>query len=171
MLTRIRERFPDLAFSVSYTTRPRRGFERDGIDYCFVGKETFEKMVQDGEFVEWAEVHGECYGTPRAPLERMASSGQDVLLDIDVQGGMAIKGAFPDAVTVFLLPPSLDELRVRLASRGTESEEQMKLRLENARREISFKQHYEYNIVNDKLERACEELAALIISKRSGGVS
>ncbi|MFA4874491.1 MAG: guanylate kinase [bacterium] len=169
VLARIRERFPDIAFSVSCTTRPCRGSERDGVDYHFVDRETFEDMVKRGEFVEWAEVHGEFYGTPRTLLEQMTARGQDVLLDIDVQGGMAIKGAFPDAVTIFLVPPSLEELKSRLANRGTESDDQVKLRLENARREMSYRQNYDYSIVNDRVERACDELAALIGRMRGGG--
>ena len=158
----LRARFPELGFSVSCTTRPRREGERDGVHYRFIDRVDFERMVAAGEFAEWAEVHGRLYGTPRAPLERMLLEGRDVLLDIDVQGGMAIKRAFPDAVAIFLIPPNMEELERRLTSRGTDSPEQVALRLENARHEMMFKDRYDRTVVNDAVGRAVEELARIV---------
>jgi guanylate kinase len=171
VVARVRERVPGLEFSVSCTTRARRGAERDGVEYRFIGRGDFERMIGAGEFVEWAEVHGELYGTPRGPIEAAIAGGKDVLLDIDVQGGMAIKRIFPDAVTVFILPPGGGELEARLRGRGTESPEQIRLRLENARRELGFASRYDHRIVNDDVERAAAELAALIEGIRAGKTS
>ncbi len=162
VLARLKELRPDMWFSVSATTRPQRKGEVDGREYLFVDRSTFQQMIDDGAFVEWAEVHGERYGTPRAKLESMLAAGDDVLLDIDVQGGMAIKGAFPDAITVFLLPPNMAELERRLSGRATDSPEQIALRLSNAQRELAFKDRYDRTIVNDRIEQAADELIALV---------
>jgi len=162
VLAEVRRKLPDFDFSVSCTTRSPRGDERDGREYRFIDEKVFRGMIEGGEFVEWAEVHGNLYGTPRAPIEEAIEKGRDVLLDIDVQGGMAIKRAFPEAVTIFLLPPDYEELRRRLSGRGTDSSEQIKLRLENARKEMDFKDKYDQCIVNDEVERASGELVELI---------
>ena len=162
VLAEVRRRHPDLHFSVSYTTRPARSDEKEGREYHFVDKKTFEGMIGDGAFVEWARVHDNLYGTPRAPIERALAGGQDMLLDIDVQGGMAIKKAFPEALTVFLLPPDWAELERRLSGRGTDSGDQIKLRLENARKEMDFKDKYDRCITNDSVEKAASELVDLI---------
>ncbi|MFH1830779.1 MAG: guanylate kinase [Pseudomonadota bacterium] len=162
VLSCVRKQLIDFDFSVSYTTRKSRDDERDGKHYHFVDCDEFKDLIKKGGFVEWAQVHGNLYGTPRGPIEDAISSGRNMLLDIDVQGGMAIKRAFPDAVTIFLLPPSIQELGARLSGRGTDSPEQIKLRLENARREIKFKDKYDHCIVNDDIERASTELADLI---------
>lgn len=162
VLAEVRRRLPDFEFSVSCTTRPPRGDERDGREYHFIEEKVFRNMIDEGGFVEWAEVHGNLYGTPRAPIEEAIGRGRDVLLDIDVQGGMAIKRAFPEAVTIFLLPPDYEELKRRLSGRGTDSDEQIKLRLENARKEMDFKEKYDECIVNDEVERASGELVDLI---------
>jgi guanylate kinase len=157
-------RFPHLAYSVSCTTRSPRVAEHQGVDYHFVDRDTFMSMRQDGEFVEWAEVHGELYGTPRQPLKEAVERGLDIVLDIDVQGGLAIKDAFPEAVTIFLLPPSFEVLKERLAGRGTDSPEQIRIRLENARNELSYKDRYDHHIINDEVSKALDELAKLIHS-------
>ncbi len=165
VLAEVRRRLPDFEFSVSYTTRPARAEEKDGREYRFVDRKTFEEMVGRDAFVEWASVHGNFYGTPRGPIEKALGQGRDVLLDIDVQGGMAIKRAFPEAVTIFLLPPDFEELRRRLSGRGTEGEEQIRIRLENARKEMDFKDKYDRCVVNDSVGRAAGELVKLM----SGG--
>ena len=165
VVAKLRERFPDLGFSISCTTRPRREGEEEGVHYRFIDRGLFERMAAEGEFAEWAEVHGRLYGTPRLPLERMLSEGQDVLLDIDVQGGMAIKRAFPEAVAIFIVPPGMEELERRLTSRGTDSPEQVALRLDNARNEMKFKDRYDRVVVNDTVERAVDELSAIIVGK------
>jgi guanylate kinase len=162
VLRELRERCPELAFSISYTTRPRRGSERDGVEYHFVDVTPFRSMIVQGEFIEWAEVHGHFYGTARKNLEDLLQAGRDVLLDIDVQGGSAIKQAFPDATTIFLLPPSLEVLKERLAGRGTESPEELRIRLANARRELAFQDRYDHRVVNDRLEEACGAIEHII---------
>ncbi len=164
VLAEVRRRLPEFEFSVSCTTRRPRGDEVDGREYHFIERSAFEAMIASGAFAEWAEVHGNLYGTPKAPIEEAISSGRSVLLDIDVQGGMAMKRAFPEAVTVFLLPPDFEELRRRLSGRGTDSAEQVKLRLENARKELEFKDKYDKCIVNDSVEVAAEKLICLIES-------
>lgn len=162
VLSHVRRHLADFDFSVSYTTRKLRGDERDGIDYHFIDRDEFMRLIAEGAFVEWAEVHGNLYGTPIEPIQKAIKSGRNMLFDIDVQGGMAIKKAFPDAVTIFLLPPSVEDLKARLSGRGTDSSDQIKLRLENAREEMKFKDKYDYCIVNDEVERASDELACLI---------
>ncbi|MBN1283142.1 MAG: guanylate kinase [Proteobacteria bacterium] len=162
----VRRRIGNLEFSVSCTTRPIRAGESEGVHYRFVDESVFRAMIDRGEFLEWAEVHGELYGTPRLPIEGAIAAGRDVLLDIDVQGGMAIKRSFPEAVTVFLLPPSMGELKSRLGGRATDSPEQIRVRLANAEREMGFAERYDRRVVNDEVERACGELCALIEASR-----
>ncbi len=154
----LRKRNPDIGVSVSHTTRPPRGAERDGVEYYFVSEQFFERMVAAGEFLEWANVFGKRYGSSRAEVERLLSAGKDVLFDIDVQGGRQIKSARPDALLVFLLPPSLEELQRRLRGRGTESEEQIRVRLRTAAEELRAGRDYDFHVVNDDLERAIAEV-------------
>ena len=168
VLSCVRERLGDVEFSVSYTTRGIRGDESDGVEYHFVGRAGFEAMIKAGDFLEWAQVHGELYGTPRAPIEEATGAGRDVLMDIDVQGGMSIEDEFPEAVTVFLLPPGTRELKQRLSGRATDSPEQIQLRLANASREMAFADRYDHRIINDRIERACDELCGLIRGMREG---
>lgn len=156
------KRIPDLVYSVSFTTRPPRAGEHEGRDYRFVDVTTFKKLINEDFFAEWAEVHGAFYGTPRLDIEDAVRSGKNVVLDIDVQGGMALKKRYPKAVTIFLAPPSFEELKERLAGRKTDSCAVVARRLKNATREMSFKDRYEYCIVNDDLKRACDEIAAII---------
>ena len=127
---RLMEETPGVAFSVSHTTRAPRKGEVDGVDYHFVSKEQFMHMVEQEEFLEWAEVHGNCYGTSRSAVTAMLENGQDVLLDIDVQGAMQVRDVFPESVLIFILPPSLQVLERRLRNRGTDTEETIRLRLE-----------------------------------------
>ncbi len=158
----VRKRFPELGFSISYTTRPMRGEERDGVEYHFVDRETFERMIAESKFAEWAEVHGNYYATSKEQLEDSMREGRDLILDIDVQGGIAIKESIDEAITVFLLPPSMEVLRERLLKRATDSREQVELRLANAKEELEYQDRYDYRIVNDEVERAVEELSELI---------
>lgn len=156
-------RYPrDLVYSVSATTRPRREHEVEGRDYFFLGREEFQRRVDAGEFVEHAEVHGELYGTLKSQTEAVLRSGRNVLLDIDVQGGRSVRRIYPDGVYIFVLPPSLADLEERLRARGTDSEERIKLRLENARREIEIAREYDYAVVNDDLEDATRKVLAII---------
>lgn len=159
-------RFPEMALSVSYTTRLRRAGEANGRDYRFVTAGRFSVMRSRAAFAEWAGVHGYLYGTPRAPLERAIRSGRDMLLDIDVQGARTIKRQYPSAVSIFVLPPSWRELEKRLALRGTDRKETIRKRLANARREIRAILRYDYFVVNRELRVALESLQAVVLAER-----
>jgi guanylate kinase len=152
--------------SVSYTSRaPRRG-EEHGKHYHFVARTEFEAMVERDEFLEWAEVHGNRYGTARASVQQMLASGVDVILTLDVQGAAITRQLFPEAVTVFILPPSYEALLNRLQVRDGGNTESLDLRLRNAEGELMQYQFYDYLIVNDELERAVQEFAAIIVAER-----
>ena len=157
---------PGAIFSVSYTTRPPRGAERDGADYHFVDEAVFECMVREGRFLEHAEVHGNRYGTPRSVVEEAQARGVLALFDIDVQGGESIRQQFPEAVRVLVLPPSMRALEDRLRSRKTDDDETIRRRLDAARREIERARSYEYWVVNDDLERASADLEAIVRAER-----
>src|SRR6185437_5146310 len=139
---------------------PRRG-EKDGIDYFFITEAAFDAMRERGQLVEWANVHGQYYGTPREFLERMRRGGKDILLDIDVQGAMSVKRHFPDAVLIFVTTPTFADLEKRLRSRRSESEEQIRRRLSDARRELAFLPYYDYQVVNRNVPRALAQLDAV----------
>ncbi len=167
LLKRVMADLPGLVFSVSHTTRtPRRG-ERNGHDYFFVSRNEFSAIrdTQPSGFLEWAEVHGNLYGTSRVEVERRQTSGLDVILDIDVQGAAQVR-ATADPVTIFIAPPSLEELARRLRGRGTEDEDTVTLRLAGAQREMQAAGEYEYVIINDDLDEAVESLRCVIISER-----
>jgi len=167
ILKKVMAVLPGLVFSVSHTTRPSRPGEVAGRDYHFVSREGFQ-AIREGTppgFLEWAEVHGNLYGTGRAEVERQLQAGQDVILDIDVQGALQVqKAAAP--VLIFIAPPSLTELESRLRRRGTESEDTIRLRLENARKELKFTDRYDYLIINDRLEEAIDSLRSIIVAER-----
>jgi len=156
------QQFRDMLYSISYTTRKPRAEEQDGVDYHFVSKQDFKKGIKKSRWAEWAEVYGNYYGTSAEFIEKSLSSGCDILLDIDVQGTIQILKHHPDSVTIFVLPPSMDALRQRLEMRGTESETVLKLRLENAKKEMVHKNLYRHVIVNDQLLSAIEELISII---------
>jgi guanylate kinase len=156
-------RYPsDLVYSVSATTRARRPHEAEGRDYFYLSRDEFRRRIDADEFVEWAEVHGEWYGTLRNQTDRVLQSGRNVLLDIDVQGGRSVRKIYKDGVFIFVLPPSLADLEGRLRARGTDSEDRIRLRLENARREVALVREYDYAVVNDDLEAATRKVAAII---------
>ncbi len=155
------ERFDRFVFSVSATTRPPRESERDGVDYRFVSEEEFERMRVEGELIEWAEVHGYAYGTPRSALDA-AGSGAHVVLDIDVQGAAQIRELVPNAVLIFLLPPSGSVLLARLRGRGTEATEVVIRRLKGSRGELHRARDFDHVVVNDDLERAIREVVAIV---------
>ena len=163
----LRKHYPDIELSVSYTTRAQRTGEIEGRDYRFVSPRRFEGLKHAGAFAEWARVHGHFYGTPKKPLARCISSGRDILLDIDVQGARQIKRTFPEAVSIFLLPPSLRELERRLAARGTDGKEIIRRRLANARGEIRERIHYDYYVVNRRVETAVYTLCGIIEAERA----
>ena len=161
------DRFSDLVYSVSYTTRSPRSGEQNGVDYHFIVKEEFEKGIASGQWAEWAEVHDHYYGTSADFLDGELSLGRDILLDIDIQGTRQILQRFPDAVTIFIVPPSLETLKSRLQSRGTDSPEVIAVRLKNAREEMAQKDLYRHIITNDRLTDAVAELIAIFEKYRS----
>lgn len=158
---RLCHEFPAFGYSVSCTTRPMRQGEAEGVDYFFVSREEFEKMRASGQFAEWAEVHGNLYGTPIAPVRTMLKSGIDVLFDIDVQGAAQLKSTLPEATFAFILPPCMAELESRLAKRAANTQENMALRLKNAIAEMREAYWYDVIIVNDDIEEAFANLAAV----------
>jgi guanylate kinase len=156
----------DVVFSVSGTTRSRREGEVHGEDYWFYDNQEFRRLIEAGEFVEHAEVHGELYGTPRTPMERWLAEGKVVLLDVDVQGGAALRAAYPDGVFVFVYPPSLATLRERLLGRDSDSREVIHRRLEDAPGEMACFKDYDYILVNDDLATAQASLVAIVEAER-----
>ena len=164
--TGVRERFTELAYSISYTTRAPRQGESEGRDYHFVSLETFLAMKEEGAFVECAQVHGNYYGTSRAQLEKHLNDRRDLLLEIDVQGARQVKEHFPRACFIFVLPPDRETLKKRLSERGTEQGGEVEARLDNASRELGEASWYDYLIINDVLEEAVEALAAIVLSTR-----
>ena len=151
-------------FSISYTTRGPRSDEQDGREYYFVSADEFERLAAADFFAEHCKVHLYQYGTPRKPLEEVLDRGGVVLLDIDVQGAEKIKVAYPQAITIFILPPSVADLRERLSTRGTETPEQLQVRFENAAREMKLWNRFEYVITNEELDRAVNEVESAIVS-------
>lgn len=159
--------YPEIELSVSYTTRRRRPGELEGRDYRFVSNRQFAELERKGAFAESAKVHDYYYGTPKKPLEHCVRAGRDILLDIDVQGARQIKACFPQAVSIFLLPPSLSELERRLAARGTDRKETIQRRLANARGEIGEIIHYDYYVVNREVRTAVRALGAIVEAERA----
>ena len=157
--------FPDIVYSISATTRKPREGEVDGVHYFFKTKEEFEKLIKEDGLIEWNEVHGNYYGTPKFFVEDMLRQGKRVIFDLDVFGKVNFDKVYPDATGILILPPNEEELERRLRGRGTDSEEVIRLRLENAKKEMEFaktKGKYEYTIVNDDLEKAANELRAIL---------
>lgn len=155
-----------LVFSISHTTRAPREGERNGVHYHFVDRARFEKMTSQGEFVEWAEVHGNLYGTSVAELTSRLNRGLDVVLDIDVQGALQVAEKIDSAVLIFILPPSMEELRKRIESRGLDSIGDIDKRLKNARGELSKIGEYDYAVINDDLQCAVNKTAAIVTAER-----
>lgn len=158
---------PDVVYSISATTRPGREDEVTGRDYHFMEPARFREMIGAGELLEWAEVHGQFYGTPRFSVVPSLEKGKKVIMDIDVQGGISMRKVFPDGVFVFVIPPSMKILEERLRKRKTESEDVLKTRLRNAMEETRYWKHYDYLIVNDKLDAALAQLKSIIVAEDS----
>lgn len=156
-----------LVYSVSCTTRAKRPGEVDGVDYHFITRDGFTRHVDAGDFLEWAEVHGNMYGTRRADVETTLDEGRDVVLEIDVQGCANVCRKMPDAVKIFIMPPSMEELRRRLVGRGTECADQLALRLKNAEAEMAHAPEYDVVIINDDVARASRELADTVLKWRN----
>jgi len=159
-------RLGSLAYSVSCTTRKPRTGEREGVDYFFLDRETFDRFLSRGAFLEWAEVHGNLYGTLEETVKNSLAEGKDVILEIDVQGAVQVKERMPEAVLIFIAPPDEGELARRLSRRGTEKEQELKKRLENAREELNAASCYDHVVVNDDIDRASEELVDIVRSYR-----
>jgi guanylate kinase len=164
LLQHLLRSFDDLKFSVSHTTRPPRQGEKDAVDYYFTDRTTFMRMVDRGEFLEWAEFNGQLYGTTRAFVEEQIGAGRDVILDIDVQGAKQVKNTIRDATAIFILPPSFEELKRRLTDRMLESDDVIRRRLEIAKREILYYRDYDYIIINHILENSIRLLESIIRS-------
>jgi guanylate kinase len=158
---------PNLCLSHSYTSRPARSNERDGVDYNFVSRETFEAMIARGEFLEWADVFGNLYGTSAADTERLQASGQDVVLVIDVEGARQVRARAVDHTAIFILPPSFEILERRLRGRSADSEAAMQRRLAAARAEVDCYRTYDYVVINDQLESTVVRLQEIIAAERS----
>jgi guanylate kinase len=156
-----------LSYSVSYTTRAPRDGETEGREYFFVTREKFEDMVAAGDFLEWATVHGNLYGTNRQQVSREVFEGRDIVLEVDVQGAASVRELITDSVNIFILPPSLEVLRQRLVARGTDSTEEIELRLKNAREELKEYKSFDFVIVNDEIDRATSQLACIIEAERA----
>ncbi|OBH29536.1 guanylate kinase [Mycobacterium sp. E342] len=162
----LRERIPDLHFSVSATTRSPRPGEVDGVDYHFVSPARFQQLIDDGALLEWAEIHGGLHrsGTLAEPVREATAAGIPVLIEVDLAGARAVKRAMPEAITVFLAPPSWEDLEARLVGRGTETPEAMQRRLETARVEMAARDDFDEVVVNRQLESACAELVSLLVN-------
>lgn len=162
----LRERTKELVYSVSVTTRAPRKGEVDGVNYYFKTREEFEKMIANDELLEWAQYVNNYYGTPRAYVEEQLNKGNNVILEIEVQGAMQVKKKYPQGVFIFLTPPSMEELKNRITSRGTETDEAISNRLKAAQAEIELMEHYDYIVVNDQVEKACERIQAILIAEQ-----
>ena len=160
----LRERHPDLYLSVSATTRSPRDGEVDGQDYFFVSRDRFMAMAEAGDLLEWAEFAGNCYGTPRQPIVERLARGEQVLLEIELEGARQVKTTFPEALRVFVLPPSLDELERRLRSRGQDAEAAIERRLARAREEVAAADEFDQQVVNDDLDKALIQLESIMFS-------
>jgi guanylate kinase len=162
LVAQLRKEHPELGLAVSATTRSPRPGEVDGKDYYFLSEGEFKRRVAAGEFVEWAYVHGHMYGTLVKEVERLLAQGKSLILEIDIQGALNVKKVWPDAVLIFIEPPSLEELERRLRGRGTEDEQSIELRLKNAKHEMTLADDYDVCIVNDTVDRAVRELSDTI---------
>jgi guanylate kinase len=156
----------DIWISVSATTRSPRIGENEGINYFFITKEEFLRSIERDEFLEYAEVYGNYYGTPKSKVFQMLEQGRDVILEIDIQGALKIKSSYPEGIFIFILPPSMEELRTRITNRGSETPESLKRRLESAYDEISFASKYDYAVVNDEVEEAVRKIESIITAEK-----
>jgi len=161
----LRGRLSNIVYSVSATTRTPRAGEEEGVNYFFKSREEFTRMIENDELLEWAEYVGNYYGTPRRFVEETLASGKDVILEIEVQGALQVKEKFPQGIFLFLAPPDLEELQSRIVGRGTETEESIRHRMEMARHEIELMDKYDYVVVNDVVENACERIEAIITAE------
>lgn len=162
----IKKEFPNIYYSISATTRSPRQGERHGVDYLFMSKEEFLELRDANGFLEWAEVYGNYYGTPRSKVEENIAQGRDVILEIDIQGALNVKKQYPEGVFIFIVPPSIKELKRRIENRGQDSPEDISKRLKSAHTELAYVSEYDYVIVNDKIETAIAKLKSIIIAEK-----
>jgi len=156
----------DFWISVSATTRSPRDGEINGIDYFFISKDEFKEKIETKDFLEYAEVYGNYYGTPKSEVIKVLDSGRDVILEIDIQGALNVKMAYPSGLFIFILPPSMEELRNRITNRGSETPESLLTRFTSAHKEISFVSKYDYAVVNDTVNNACDKIQSIVIAER-----
>ncbi|WP_442950927.1 guanylate kinase [Paenibacillus sp. GSMTC-2017] len=161
----LRERMPEIVYSVSATTRQPRQGEVEGVNYFFKTREQFQDLIARDAMLEYAEYVGNYYGTPRDFVDRTLAGGRDVILEIEVQGALKVKEKFPEAIFVFLLPPSLEELKQRITGRGTESQDTINKRMNVAVEEMNLLQHYDYAVMNDEIDAACDRIRSIIIAE------
>jgi len=167
LIDRVLKTVPGVSYSISYTTRAPRVTEENGREYFFVSTAAFEEMIRRGEFLEWANVYGYLYGTSQAQVERERAAGHDIILEIDVQGATSIRDQIDDAVSIFILPPSFELLSQRLVKRGTDSPADLERRLRGAPAEVEQHRSFQYVILNDDINRASQQLAAVIYAERA----
>jgi len=167
LIRRVLEVVPDLSYSVSYTTRAPRNGEVDGREYFFVNRQRFEEMINEGAFLEWANVHGNLYGTAKRQVISETNAGVDIVLEVDVQGAASVRKLGLDSVSIFILPPSRETLRQRLIARGSDSAEELAVRLNNAPAELEQYEAFDYVIFNDEIDRASAQLAAIVSAERA----
>jgi len=167
LIDRVLKTVPGLAVSVSYTTRAPRGSEQNGREYFFVDESAFRTMIERGEFLEWADVYGHLYGTSASQVASERAEGGDIILEIDVQGAESIRQKVPDAISIFILPPSFELLRNRLVARATDSAADLDRRLKGAPAEVAQYEHFDYVILNDDINRASQQLASVIYAERA----
>lgn len=167
LIQRVLKELPNLSYSVSYTTRAPRNGEVEGREYFFVTPEEFEEKILAGEFLEWAHVHGKLYGTSRHQVSREIFEGRDIILEVDVQGAASVRELVSDSVSIFILPPSVETLRQRLMARGTDSPEELDLRLKHAPEELKHYKSFDYVIINDEVEKAATQLRCIVQAERA----
>ncbi len=167
LIQRVLNEVSNLSYSVSFTTRAPRNGEVDGREYFFVTPERFKEMTAAEEFLEWAHVHGKLYGTARLQVAREISAGRDIILEVDVQGAASVRGLMADSVSIFILPPSFEVLRQRLQARGTDSPDELDLRLRNAPKELEDYSAFQYLIINDDVDRAADQMIAIVNAERT----
>jgi guanylate kinase len=166
LIKEILKAVPNIGYSVSFTTRARREGEENGRHYFFVSREQFEELIAAGEFLEFAEVHGNFYGTSVKQIAGEINLGRDIILEIDVQGAKNVREKMPEAVSIFILPPSFDVLKQRLTARATEKKDDLELRLKNSRGEVNRYTEFEFIVINDSVERASQDLERIILAER-----
>lgn len=164
--SRLMKKYPDLKFSLSMTTREPRESEEEGVNYYFTDVENFEQMIEENKFIEYAKVHGNYYGTPKEMVEKSLKNGETILLDVDIQGALQVKRKYPKGIYIFILPPSMDELKNRIIKRGSETEKTFKTRYDNAFKEIDLAVAYDYFIINDKLDKAVDTLETILKAEK-----